>query len=356
MGGDRRDPETVSGSGIWKRRGLSLEPLQVHEWFKEGEFMNANVLVVDDSDTVRRELIHILKQKSIFSAFHEAVDGLQGFKVLLECRADLILCDVDMPRMDGFKFISMIQSREEFRDIPIILITGKEDRESKIRGLELGASDYITKPFDTGELVARVNVQLKIKNLQDQLKRANELLVAISNTDHLTGLFNRRFLEEALAKEFQRVQRRRNNLSVLIMDIDHFKRINDTYGHQEGDAVLCKVACLFRKELRDYDVAARFGGEEFIAVVPETSLTEAASIAERIRKSIEGVVFKGNGEYLKITVSLGISTYPAPEINSPDDLIREADKALYRAKTNGRNRIEAMLTFPLDVPRHLFVE
>lgn len=318
--------------------------------------MNASVLVVDDSDTVRRELIHILKEKSIFSAYHEAEDGLQGFKVLLGCKADIILCDVDMPRMDGFKLISMVRSREEYRDVPIILITGKEERESKIRGLEMGASDYITKPFDTGELVARINVQLKLKNLQDQLKKANELLLTMSNTDHLTGLYNRRFLEEALAREFQRAQRRRNNLSVLILDIDHFKRINDTYGHQRGDSVLCKVASLFRKELRDYDTAARFGGEEFIAVVPEASMTEAATIAERIRKAIERAVFNESGDALKITVSLGLATFPAPEIDSAEDLIREADKALYRAKTKGRNRIEAMLPFPLEMPLHLFAE
>jgi two-component system cell cycle response regulator len=323
---------------------------------KQVTILKVSVLVVDDSDTVRREIIHTLKEKSIFSAYHEAVDGLQGFKVLLERKVDIILCDVDMPMMDGFKFINMVKSREEFRDIPIILLTGKEDRDSKIRGLEQGASDYITKPFDTGELVARVNVQLKIKNLQDQLKQANELLIAISNTDHLTGLYNRRFLEESLGREFQRVQRKKNALSVLIMDIDHFKKINDTYGHQEGDAVLCKVACLFRQELRDYDIAARFGGEEFIAVIPETSLTDAASVAERIRKSVERAVFNERGDNLKITVSLGISTYPAPEINSAEALIREADKGLYRAKAKGRNRIEAMLPFPLDVPRHLFVE
>ncbi len=318
--------------------------------------MKVSVLVVDDSDTVRREIVHTLKEKSIFSVYHEAMDGLQGFKVLLKHKVDIILCDVDMPMMDGFKFISMVKSRDEFRNIPIILLTGKEDRDSKIRGLEQGASDYITKPFDTGELVARVNVQLKIKNLQDQLKQANELLVAISNTDHLTGLYNRRFLEEALGKELQRVQRKRNSLSVLIMDIDHFKKINDTYGHQQGDSVLCKVASLFRKELRDYDIAARYGGEEFMAIIPEASLTDAASVAERIRRSIAGAVFQENGENMKITVSLGISTYPAPAINSAEALIREADKALYRAKTKGRNRIEAMLPFPLDVPRHLFVE
>ncbi len=318
--------------------------------------MHSTVLVVEDSDTVRREIIQILKGKSIFSSFHEAEDGLQGFKVLLGNKIDLILCDVDMPMMDGFKFIGLVQSREDLRDIPIILLTGKEDRDSKIRGLEQGASDYITKPFDAGELVARVRVHLKIKTLQDQLKQANELLLAISHTDHLTGLYNRRYLEETLEREFQRTQRRGINLAVLIMDIDHFKKINDTYGHQQGDSVLCKVASLFQRALREYDTAARFGGEEFIAVIPETSLSEANNIAERIRRSIEEAIFDVEAGIIKITASFGVSAYPAEGILSANDLIREADRALYAAKISGRNRVEIMPPVLSMSISHLFAE
>jgi two-component system cell cycle response regulator len=318
--------------------------------------METSVLVVEDSETVRREIVNALKEKSMFSFYHEAVDGLQGFKALLGRKIDLVLCDVDMPRMDGFKFIGLVQSREELRDIPIILLTGKEDRESKIRGLDLGASDYITKPFDAGELLARVRVHLKMKTLQDELKQANELLLAISNTDHLTGLHNRRYLEDSLGKEFHRAQRNGCNLALLIMDIDHFKAINDTYGHQQGDSVLYKVASVFHKELRDYDIAARFGGEEFVAVIPEASLSEAVKVAERIRKSIEKITLDGEIAQAKITVSLGVSAFPAERVDSPAALISEADKALYRAKSNGRNRVETMLPPPADGKDHGEIE
>lgn len=318
--------------------------------------MHSSVLVVEDSETVRREIVHILKGKSIFDTFYEADDGLQGFKVLLGHKIDLILCDVDMPMMDGFKFISLVQSREDLRDVPIILLTGKEDRDSKIRGLEQGASDYITKPFDGGELVARVKVHLKIKTLQDQLKQANELLLAISHTDHLTGLYNRRYLEETLEREFRRTQRKGNNLAVMIMDIDHFKMVNDTYGHQQGDYVLCKIATLFQRVLREYDTAARFGGEEFIAVIPETSLSEARIIAERIRISIEETLFNVGDEKIRITASFGVSAFPAEEIRSADDLIRVADKALYTAKISGRNRVELTPPDPSYSLTSLFAE
>jgi two-component system cell cycle response regulator len=318
--------------------------------------METTVLVVEDSETVRREIVHALKEKSLFTFYHEAVDGLQGFKVLLGRKIDLVLCDVDMPRMDGFKFISMVQSREDLRDIPIILLTGKEDRESKIRGLDLGASDYITKPFDTGELLARVKVHLKMKTLQDELKQANELLLAISNTDHLTGLHNRRYLEDALGREFHRAERNRSNLALLIMDIDHFKKINDTHGHQQGDAVLYKVASIFQRELRDYDIAARFGGEEFIAVIPEASLSEAVMVGERIRKAVEKAAFEGEISHVKITVSLGVSAFPAESVGSADALISEADKALYRAKANGRNRVETMNSHHMGMKDHGDIE
>lgn len=304
--------------------------------------MPASVLVVDDSDTLRREILQALQDKSLFDGYHEAMDGLEAFKILLGKKIDLILCDVDMPRMDGFKLVRLVQSRDSLKAIPIILLTGKEDSESKIRGLEMGASDYITKPFDIGELVARVKVHLKIKNLQDQLKQANEVLTAISHTDYLTGLYNRRFLEDALEREFHRSRRKGSNLSVLMMDIDHFKKINDTYGHQQGDVVIAKVASIFHSRLRDYDVAARFGGEEFVAVIPEARLAEAVAIAERIRTAIEETTFAGELVDTLVTASIGLASFPMAGISTPERLIGEADKALYKAKLKGRNRVEVI--------------
>lgn len=300
-----------------------------------------SVLIIDDSETVRGQIVRTLRQHLLFDRYLEAADGLEGFKALLHGKVDIILCDLEMPRMDGFKFISLLHAREEFRDIPVIMLTGRGDRELKIKGLEQGACDYVTKPFDAGELVARVRVQLKIKGLQDELRRSNELLQELSVTDHQTGLHNRRYFTEALEREFRRSLRTKDPLSLAVIDLDHFKRVNDTYGHQEGDTVLAEVAAFIKKEIRRYDIAARYGGEEFVVVLPETSLQQALQFAERCRAGIQRLAFSGRIEELAVTASLGIATYPSAPVDSAESLFGEADKALYRAKTNGRNRIEA---------------
>jgi diguanylate cyclase (GGDEF)-like protein len=244
-----------------------------------------------------------------------------------------------MPRIDGFKFLSMIKARPELQDVPVIMLTGVGDRVRKIKGLEMGASDYVTKPFDPEELVARVKIHLKIKQLQDSLRYSNNLLLEISNTDYLTGMFNRRYLMKELEKEFQRSARKESDMSLIILDIDLFKRVNDTFGHLQGDIVLQKVANQLQKELRGYDVAARYGGEEFIAILPDTALSEASFVAERIRLSVQSLMFSGELLPLTITASLGVAGIKHPECGSIDDLIKLADDALYRAKSSGRNRV-----------------
>ncbi len=299
-------------------------------------------LVIDDSDTLRAEILQILKEASLFNSYLEACDGLEGFKILLNNRVDLVLCDLEMPRMDGFRFLAMMRAREEFQDVPVIILTGREDRDTKIRGLEQGASDYLTKPFDAGELVARVRVQLKVKSLQDELKRSNDMLRTLSITDPLTHLHNRRHLMEMVEKEFQRASRKGAHLSLIILDIDYFKKVNDTYGHQEGDRVLTIIADIVRRRLRSYDLAARYGGEEFVLLLPETPVNEALPIAERLRLEVQEHIFDGSLQGQVITISLGVATYPSPRIESIDSLFRQADEALYRAKQNGRNRVELM--------------
>jgi len=302
--------------------------------------MSNSVLIIDDSDTVRERITHTLESYELFDRYHEAADGLEGFKKLLSAPVDVVLCDLEMPRIDGFKFLNMIKARPELQDVPVIILTGMNDRELKIKGLEQGASDFITKPFDPEELVARVKIHLKIKHLQDDLKRTNELLLELSNTDHLTGLFNRRYLMDALEKEFQRNIRKGGNLSLIILDIDHFKTVNDTFGHLQGDVVLNKVALQLQKELRSYDIAARYGGEEFVALLPDAELKEAMFVAERVRQAINGTKFSGVLASLAITVSMGIATLPTPDCTSVDNFIKMADDALYRAKSNGRDRME----------------
>ncbi len=304
--------------------------------------MPTTILIIDDSDTLREQIVRTIRDVALFDNIREAADGIDGLKIILNEMVDLIICDLEMPRMDGFKFMAMMQSREELKDIPVIMLTGREDREMKIKGLEQGACDYVTKPFDAGELVARVKVQLKIKALQDDLKRSNELLLEISNTDPLTGLHNRRHLMEMLDKEFQRARRKKWVLSLIMIDIDHFKHVNDTYGHQNGDLVLAEVAHHLLQELRSYDVAARYGGEEFIVVLPESSRDESLHVAEKIRLAIQRIVFTDELRNLIVTVSLGVAIYPSTKVDCIDSLIRQADDALYRAKRNGRNRVELM--------------
>jgi diguanylate cyclase (GGDEF)-like protein len=302
--------------------------------------MSNSVLIIDDSEAVRERIIKTLESFNLFSRYYEAEDGLEGFKKLLASPVDIILCDLEMPRIDGFKFLGMMKSRPDLQDTPVIMLTGREDRELKIKGLEQGASDYITKPFDAEELVARVKVHLKIKNLQDDLKRTNELLLELSNTDHLTGLFNRRYLMDALAKEVQRSMRKGGNLSLIILDIDHFKKVNDQYGHLQGDLVLQKVAQLLQKELRNYDIAARYGGEEFIAVLPDAALEEAVFVANRMRTSVQSTKFSGELSQTSLTISLGVAQFSKESCTTEDEFIKRADDALYRAKANGRNRVE----------------
>ncbi len=301
--------------------------------------MADSVLIIDDSETVREMIIKTLESRDLFSRFYQAEDGLDGFKKLLASPVDIVLCDIEMPRMDGFKFLGMIKGRPEISDTPVIILTGNDEREMKLKGLEQGACDFITKPFDPEELVARMKVHLKIKHLQDDLKRSNELLLELSNTDHLTGLFNRRFLMECLDKEVQRARRKDGLVAILMLDIDHFKRINDTYGHLQGDVVLQKVALHIQKELRSYDIAARYGGEEFVTILPDTTLKEAFNVADRIRLSVQAMRFAGDLSNERVTVSLGVAVFPAPGMSDIDSLLRAADDALYHAKERGRNRV-----------------
>ncbi len=304
--------------------------------------MPISILVIDDSDSMRAQIIRTLREALLFDQCHEARDGIEGFKILIHNRVDLVFCDLIMPKMDGFKFMSLMKSNQELKDIPVIMLTGRGDREFKIRGLETGASDYLTKPFDDGELIARTKVHLKIKALQDELKRSNELLRELSITDPLTHLYNRRFLMDTLEKEFERIRRKGGSLSLVVLDIDHFKLVNDTYGHQKGDIVLAAVAETTRSELRRYDIAVRYGGEEFMLVLPETPLSEGIAMAERLRTSVGRMAFPPPMERLTVTVSLGVSACPSEMVESVDQLIRMADEALYRAKAGGRNLVEAM--------------
>ncbi len=296
--------------------------------------MALSVLIIDDSKAIRDTVKEHLQKVPLFENYYEAGNGLEGFKIMLKNNIDIVICDVVMPNINGFQFLALKGSKPEFEDIPVIMLTAEERVDQKVRGLEQGASDYVTKPFDPAELIARVKVQLKIKSLQDSLRE-------LSITDGLTKTYNRRYLIELMKKEFYRAKRNKSNLSFILLDIDHFKRINDTYGHQQGDSILVDMVSILEKGIRRHEHVARYGGEEFALLLPETDLDGAITVANNIRKKVEGFKFAGQEKPLNINISLGVATFPGNNIESVDHLIKEADDALYKAKRKGRNRVES---------------
>jgi diguanylate cyclase (GGDEF)-like protein len=302
--------------------------------------MAKTILIVDDSKIIRNRLIASLRMAGLFDTYIEVTNAIEGLKILATRPVDFVLCDLMMPKMDGFQFLEAVRSNENFRQIPVIILSERGESAAKVKGLGLGARDYITKPFDAGELVARITVQLELKALQDDLRKTNELLRELSLTDHLTHLYNRRYLMAELEIEFHRTLRKKGDLCLVLIDVDHFKLVNDTFGHQNGDMVLAAIAEALQVELRRYDIAARYGGEEFAMVLPDTSLREGRTVAERLRRSVQEIVFPPPLADFAVTISQGIAALPSPHILTLEALIKAADEALYRAKRNGRNKVE----------------
>ena len=258
----------------------------------------------------------------------------------------LILCDVMMPVIDGFEVSRRIKSDTSLPFIPIILVTAKDTAEDIVEGLEAGADDYISKPYNFKELEARVRAMLRIKRLQDELDQknrelevANKRLRKLSITDGLTGLFNHRHVHELLRDEWERSLRSGEPVGVAMLDLDRFKSINDTYGHPTGDVVLYETARIISETAREIDMVGRYGGEEFIAILPNTDEEAAAHFAERVRERVEAHLYRDEDNEIRMTVSCGVASAPLEGTDSPEALLKMADEALYSAKTSGRNRV-----------------
>ena len=297
------------------------------------------ILIIDISSNVRRNLITTLQHSAPFSRYSSCASGAEALELLKEHSTDVILCAATLRDMSATALLRLLQADDDWRDIPVIILTGQCTTVQKLAYIEQGANDYLVMPFDSGELIARVKVQLKMKTLHDNLKRSNRLLLTLSSTDSLTRLYNRRMLMQTLSREVERHSRSDQVLSVLMLDIDHFKNINDTFGHLNGDKVLVAIAKVLKRYLRPYDIATRFGGEEFVLVLPNTTAKHAMDVAERLREAVEEITFDGELRELTVTTSIGIACYPRPGIDGVDDLLKAADEALYHAKNTGRNRV-----------------
>ncbi|MBY3486791.1 PleD family two-component system response regulator [Rhizobium laguerreae] len=299
----------------------------------------AQVLLVDGRANSQERIIKALKPVADVLALSDPQAAL--FEAA-ESAFDLVIVNANFDDYDPLRLCSQLRSLERTRFLPILIITEQGADEMVVRALDLGVNDYIIRPVDPNELVARSLTQIRRKRYNDRLRASVKQTIELAVTDPLTGLYNRRYLDNHLNVLFNRSMARGRPLSVLITDIDRFKHVNDTYGHDGGDEVLREFSNRVRSTIRGADLACRYGGEEFVVVMPDTSPEIAAAVAERLRAAIESAPFmlKHSGEALNVTASFGIASRIA-SVLTPGQLMKQADLALYEAKNTGRNRVVA---------------
>lgn len=316
-----------------------------------------HVLIVDDEDTIVTVVSDILSSAGYTTL--AASSGEEALDVYVVNKVDLVITDIRMGGMDGFELIKQLKLVDE--SLSIIVMTGFDSYDVVLKALQTGAYDYMQKPLDNhADLVATVeractsarllreNTMLlkelesshaKLSHANRKLVEVNHKLKKLASTDTLTLLFNRRYFDQVLQREVNRCNRYNLPLSLVMLDIDHFKEINDTYGHEAGDNALKKVASIILDSARTSDIVARYGGEEFTVILPQTTPANAVTFAERSRAAIEAETFTVEGKEISLTVSIGIAGVNATSVSvTPKELISIADKALYEAKDNGRNR------------------
>jgi len=302
------------------------------------------ILVVDDHE----DNVEVLRARLEARGYdvQGAMSGQEALDTVKAWSPDLILLDVMMPDMDGLEVVRRLKADRDLPFIPVIMQTALDSTERIVAGLEAGADDYVTKPINFAELDARVRSLLRIKKLQQELgerekelSQMNDRLLQISLTDGLTGVDNRRALEQRLHEMFEHSLRLHEPVACIMSDIDHFKKVNDTYGHAAGDEVLKQFAEILKAEAREIDRVGRYGGEEFLLLLPGTGLDAAVTFAERLRQRVDSHTFSFEGGTLKRSVSLGVAAWPHPRINGREEMLKAADDALYVAKEMGRNRV-----------------
>jgi two-component system cell cycle response regulator len=299
------------------------------------------ILIADDS-IVSRHLLEATLRKWGYEVM-VACDGAEALQILeREDAPALIILDWMMPGMTGLEVCQRIRQRGTEPYIYILLLTSKSQKEDLIEGMDAGADDYITKPFDQNELQVRLRAGTRLVDLQAQLLSAREALREQATRDSLTHLWNRSSILEALTRELSRAEREASPLGVVIVDLDHFKHINDSHGHPAGDAVLREAARRMQNSVRQYDSIGRYGGEEFLILLPGCSEAESYSQAERLRKQLTSSDIRINDTALRITASFGVTAAIPGDPWTSEGLIRKADEALYVAKKSGRNRVEIL--------------
>jgi two-component system cell cycle response regulator len=296
------------------------------------------ILIVEDDSRAASRLLEWMSPVHV----PMAVEGPQAaLRLLAEKEFDLLIVSLTLPEADALRLCSQTRSLDRTRHLPIIVLVEPGDEARLLRALDMGVNDYVMRPIDRNELLARVRTQVKRKRYSDHLRNRLEESIEAAMIDPLTGLHNRRYMECHLATLVEEALRTNRALSVLMADIDHFKLVNDTYGHDVGDTVLKEFSTRFRRNTRGIDLACRFGGEEFIVIMPDTNMARAYQVGERLRVAIAADAFQVRpGLGIHLTASVGIATLECPE-DTPETVFRRADNALFAAKRRGRNRVAA---------------
>ncbi len=298
--------------------------------------LNGRVLVVDDKAASRERIERALRDRQ--NVEFEASPEEALFRAT-EDEYDLLIVSLAFAEFDALRLCSQLRSMEKTRHLPILLIAEQEDTGRVLRGLDMGVNDYVLRPIDPNELIARVMTQIRRKRYADRLRTNYQQSLELALTDPLTGLYNRRYMETHIETLAERARQSHRPFSLVMLDIDHFKPVNDTYGHDAGDEVLREFALRIQHNLRGIDLACRFGGEEFVIVMPDADIATAQAVGERLRAYVAAAPFLvSNGETrLDVTISVGVST--RLDGDRPEMILKRADEALYRAKRSGRNRV-----------------
>ncbi len=301
--------------------------------------LHGRVLVIESDPFSGEKICHLLEQKQCTTVL--APTGKEGSQRCDSEEFDLVIVSLYLDDGDGLRLCSHLRSNERTRRLPILLVIEPEEMGGLVKGFEIGVNDYLFRPIEGNELWARVRTQMRRKRYQDLMRDNYQRSLSLALTDSLTGLYNRRYLNAHLSSMIERSQTDGKPLSLFMLDIDHFKRVNDTYGHASGDEVLRQVAGLISHNLREFDLTARIGGEEFVVVMPDTQVAAAHAVADRMRKMVADTDMPLRGAATtsppRVTVSIGVASLIEGE--GGDELLRRADEALYAAKNAGRNQV-----------------
>jgi diguanylate cyclase (GGDEF)-like protein len=301
--------------------------------------MTARILLADTSNPPQQSMRAMLDESELDVEVVEVADGKEALRMALSGEIDVVVSDVQGRRLDGISMLRTIRQTPHAAALPVILVAEQLSADARETSFEVGASDYISRPFSSSELVARLSVQLRLRSLEKELQRAGDHYRRLSSVDELTGLANRRRFLDACHRELARSRRHELALSVCVADVDRLKRINERSGCRAGDAIISDVAAVIQRQLRTADLLARIAGGTFAMLLPHTNAEQAGSAAGRVRAAVRAQAFlvQNAGE---VTVSLGVATYPSGHLDSSEELVNAAQASLDRAKTFGGNRVE----------------